>query len=115
LPNLLTPFPGMRQTPMAYSPQTGYIYALGNSSLQWLRRAEDPYVFILGGARVPGNFLGLLGSTFAHDALLPGTWWVVGEEIVGLVVGWFLVGVYDLYLPEPRREFLQTGRLTGSS
>jgi plastocyanin len=54
LPNLLTPFPGMRQTPMAYSPQTGYIYALGNSSLQWLRRAEDPYVFILGGARVPG-------------------------------------------------------------
>jgi len=44
----------MRQTPMAYSPQTGYIYALGNSSLQWFRRAEDPYVFILGGGRVPG-------------------------------------------------------------
>ena len=44
----------MRQTPMAYSPQTGYFYALGNSSLQWFRRAEDPYVFILGGARVPG-------------------------------------------------------------
>jgi len=54
LPNLLTPFPGMRQTPMAYSPQTNYIYALGNQNLQWLRRAEDPYVFILGGARVPG-------------------------------------------------------------
>ena len=44
----------MRQTPMAYSPQTGYIYALGNSSLQWFRRAEDPYVFILGAGRVPG-------------------------------------------------------------
>ena len=55
-----------------------------------------------------------LGTSFAHDALLPGTWWVVGEELVGLAVGWFLVGVYDLYLPEPRREFLQTGRLTAS-
>ena len=54
VPNLLTPAWGMRQTPMAYSPQTGYIYALGNSSLQWFRRAEDPYVFILGGGRVPG-------------------------------------------------------------
>jgi quinohemoprotein ethanol dehydrogenase len=53
-PNLLTPAWGMRQTPMAYSPQTGYIYALGNSSLQWFRRAEDPYVFILGAGRVPG-------------------------------------------------------------
>jgi hypothetical protein len=56
-----------------------------------------------------------LGSSFAHDALLPGTWWVVGEELVGLAVGWLLVGVYDLYLHEPRREFLQTGRLTASS
>src|SRR5258706_4040141 len=54
VPNLLTPAWGMRQTPMAYSPQTGYIYALGNSSLQWFRRAEDPYVFILGAGRVPG-------------------------------------------------------------
>ena len=54
VPNLLTPAWGMRATPMAYSPQTGYVYALGNSSLQWFRRAEDPYVFILGGGRVPG-------------------------------------------------------------
>jgi len=44
----------MRVTPMSYSPQTGYFYALGNSSLQWFRRAEDPYVFILGAGRVPG-------------------------------------------------------------
>jgi hypothetical protein len=56
-----------------------------------------------------------LGTSFVHDALLPSTWWVVGEELVGLAVGWFLVGMYDLYLPEPRREFLQTGRLTASS
>lgn len=54
VPNLLTPAWGMRVTPMAYSPQTGYFYALGNASLQWFRRAEDPYVFILGAGRVPG-------------------------------------------------------------
>ncbi len=54
VPNLLTPAWGMRVTPMAFSPQTGYFYALGNASLQWFRRAEDPYVFILGGGRVPG-------------------------------------------------------------
>jgi quinohemoprotein ethanol dehydrogenase len=53
-PNLLTPAWGMRVTPMAYSPQTGYFYALGNASLQWFRRTEDPYVFILGAGRVPG-------------------------------------------------------------
>ena len=56
-----------------------------------------------------------LGTSFAHDPLLPGTWWVVGMELVGLAVGWVLVGVYDLYLPGPRREFLQTGRLTASA
>ena len=53
-PNLLTPAWGMRVTPMAYSPQTGYFYALGNAGLQWFRRTEDPYVFILGAGRVPG-------------------------------------------------------------
>jgi len=56
-----------------------------------------------------------LGTSFAHDALLPGTWWVVAEEVAGLVVGWFLVGNYDLYLREPRREFLATGRLADRS
>ena len=56
-----------------------------------------------------------LGTSFAHDPLLPGTWWVVGMELVGLAVGWALVGLYDLYLPGPRREFLQTGRLTASA
>ncbi len=53
-PNLLTPAWGMRVVPMAFSPQTGYFYALGNAGLQWFRRAEDPYVFILGAGRVPG-------------------------------------------------------------
>jgi quinohemoprotein ethanol dehydrogenase len=53
-PNLLTPSWGMRVVPMSYSPQTGYFYAIGNSSLQWFRRAEDPYIFILGAGKVPG-------------------------------------------------------------
>jgi plastocyanin len=53
-PNLLTPAWGMRVVPMAYSPQTRYFYAIGNASLQWFRRAEDPYIFILGAGKVPG-------------------------------------------------------------
>ena len=53
-PNLLTPAWGMRVVPMAFSPQTGYFYAIGNASLQWFRRAEDPYIFILGAGKVPG-------------------------------------------------------------
>ena len=51
-----------------------------------------------------------LGS-FSHDSLLPATWIVVVEELIGLAVCWMLVGQYDLYLPGPRREFLRTGRL----
>ncbi len=54
VPNLLAPSWGMRTTPMTYSPQTGYIYAVGNASLAWFRRAEDPDFFGLGGNRVPG-------------------------------------------------------------
>jgi len=53
-PNLLAPTWGMRTTPMAYSPQTGLFYAIGNASLAWFRRAEDPNFFGLGGNRVPG-------------------------------------------------------------
>ena len=54
VPNLLAPSWGMRVTPMSYSPQTGYFYAIGNASLGWFRRAEDPNFFGLGGNRVPG-------------------------------------------------------------
>jgi hypothetical protein len=46
-----------------------------------------------------------------HDPLLPSTWVVVVEELVGLVTCWALVGIYDLYLPTPRAEFFRTGRL----
>jgi quinohemoprotein ethanol dehydrogenase len=59
-PNVLAPAYGMRVAPMAYSPQTGYFYATGASSLTWLRRADDPYFFSNSfSGRVPGlNALG---------------------------------------------------------
>jgi hypothetical protein len=53
-------------------------------------------------------------GAFAHDNLLPTTWLVVVEELVGLVVCWYLVGQYDLYLPGPRRDFWRTGRLSAA-
>jgi glucose dehydrogenase/plastocyanin len=58
--DLLAPVYGMRSTPMAYSPQTGFFYATGNAGLQWFRRSQDPDFFSLGfSGRVPG--LGKLG------------------------------------------------------
>jgi alcohol dehydrogenase (cytochrome c) len=56
VPNLLTSSWGMRVVPMSFSPQTGYFYAVGNASLQWFRRTEDPYFFSLGfgAGKVPG-------------------------------------------------------------
>jgi hypothetical protein len=52
-----------------------------------------------------------LGTSFPHDSLLPATWVVIVEELVGLFACWVVVGQYDLYLPGPRREFFRTGRL----
>jgi len=51
------------------------------------------------------------GTTFPDDALLPTWWGVLLEELAGLVACWWIVGQFDLYLPEPRRTFLRTGRL----
>ena len=56
-----------------------------------------------------------LGTSFPHESLLPATWVVVVEELVGLFVCWVLVGQYDLYLPGPRREFFRTGRLKAAT
>jgi hypothetical protein len=56
-----------------------------------------------------------LGTSFPHESLLPATWVVVVEELVGLFVCWVLVGQYDLYLPGPRREFVRTGRLKAAT
>jgi hypothetical protein len=52
-----------------------------------------------------------LGSSFPPGSLLPVWWVVVLEELAGLVACWWMVGLCDLYLPGPRREFLRTGRL----
>jgi hypothetical protein len=51
------------------------------------------------------------GSEFGDESLLPVWWGVLLEELAGLVALWWVVGQFDLYLPEPRAEFVQTGRL----
>jgi hypothetical protein len=72
---------------------------------------------ILSGAFTSSDlFLWPLGGTaFPDDPLLPAWWVVVIEELVGLVACWWIVGQYDLYLPEPREELLRTGRLREGS
>jgi hypothetical protein len=74
---------------------------------------------VLCGLVLSGAFLDrdlfwwpLFGTSFAHHSLLPATWAVVAEEIVGLVAIWVVVGLYDLYLPHARRELWRTGRMT---
>jgi hypothetical protein len=52
-------------------------------------------------------FLGHAG----HQSLLPAWWAVLIEELVGLGAWWWIVGQFDLYLPEPRRDFWHAGRL----
>jgi hypothetical protein len=51
------------------------------------------------------------GTTFPDDHLLPVWWVVLLEEFAGLVACWWVVGQFDLYLPEPRRELFRAGRL----
>jgi membrane-bound metal-dependent hydrolase YbcI (DUF457 family) len=55
-------------------------------------------------------FLGGFGAV----GLLPPWWVVLIEELVGLVGWWWIVGQYDLYLPDARREFWRSGRLRES-
>ena len=71
---------------------------------------------VLSGAWSGGDafwwpFHGGLG----HEALLPPAWGVVVEEVVGLVACWWVVGQFDLYLPEVRRDFWRTGRLKAAA
>jgi membrane-bound metal-dependent hydrolase YbcI (DUF457 family) len=56
-----------------------------------------------------------LGGTFGDRSLLPTWWLVLVEEAVGLIGWWWIVGQFDLYVPETRREFWRTGRLRESS
>jgi alcohol dehydrogenase (cytochrome c) len=53
-PNLYMPHMNMRQTPMAYSPQTRYLYASVCINAAWIRRAESPWVFVRP-TRLPGQ------------------------------------------------------------
>ena len=40
MPNVFMPHMNMRQSPMAYSPQTGYLYATACVNPAWIRRDE---------------------------------------------------------------------------
>jgi hypothetical protein len=68
---------------------------------------------VLSGAWSDGHLFWwpALSSSFPHTDLLPAAWAVALEETVGLVASWWVVGLTDLYLPGPRREFWRTGRL----
>jgi quinohemoprotein ethanol dehydrogenase len=44
-PNVLAPVMLVRNTPMSYSPQTGFFYARGTAMVSQRRRAEDPLYF----------------------------------------------------------------------
>ena len=52
--NHYMPHMNMRQTPMAYSAQTRYLYASVCVNPAWIRRAESPWVF-LRPTRLPGQ------------------------------------------------------------
>lgn len=51
------------------------------------------------------------GRSIDVGAILPSAWVVLVLEVIGLVACWWMVGVCDLYQPEPRRELWRTGRL----
>jgi hypothetical protein len=52
---------------------------------------------------------------FGDHAVLPSWWVVLIEELVGLAGWWWIVGQYDLYLPDVRHEFWRSGRLRESA
>jgi len=53
MPNVVMPHMNMRQSPMAYSPQTGYLYATACVNPAWIRRDETGWAFIRP-AKPPG-------------------------------------------------------------
>ena len=67
MPNVLMPHMNMRQSPMAYSPQTGYLYATACVNPAWIRRDESGWAFILPakppGMRQHGLMVALDGRT----------------------------------------------------
>jgi len=54
MPNTMLPHMNMRQSPMAYSPETGYLYATACVNPAWIRRDETGWAFVRP-VRVPGG------------------------------------------------------------
>src|ERR1700674_2083951 len=46
-----------------------------------------------------------------HLSLLPAWWAVLLEELGAVAAWWWSVAQFDLYLPQPRRDFWHAGRL----
>lgn len=64
--NVLMPHMNMRQSPMAYSPQTGYLYATACVNPSWIRRDETGWAFVRP-AKVPGQKqYGLMAAVDSH-------------------------------------------------
>ena len=53
MPNVFMPHMNLRQAPVAFSPQTGFLYAAACVRPKWIRRPENPWIFITPN-RVPG-------------------------------------------------------------
>jgi alcohol dehydrogenase (cytochrome c) len=62
MPNVFMPHMNLRQAPIAFSAQTGYLYAAACVRPKWIRRPENPWIFITPN-RVPGvSQYGLLAA-----------------------------------------------------
>ena len=67
-PNQFLPHMNMRQTPMAYSPQTNYLYAVACVNPAWMKRANTGWEFIQP-TRLPGQKqYGVLAAIDARTA-----------------------------------------------
>lgn len=64
--NVLMPYPAVKGSAMAYSPQTGYFYVQARSMLHWSRRSQDPY-YLYVGFNIPGVRRKSFGELAAID------------------------------------------------
>jgi plastocyanin len=64
MPNVFMPHMNLRQAPIAFSAQTGYLYAAACVRPKWIRRPDNPWIFITP-SRVPG--VGQYGVLAAID------------------------------------------------
>jgi quinohemoprotein ethanol dehydrogenase len=62
MPNVFMPHMTLRHAPVAHSPQTGYLYAAACVRPKWIRRVDNPWIFVFP-TRVPGvSQFGLLAA-----------------------------------------------------